>query len=176
MEFEALYGRLYPALLRYVYRLTGRRDVAEDVAQEAFVRLWAHPLTDEAEAKRWLFTVALNLVRDAERRRRRHERLRLRWAPRVDPPDDEVERGEAVARVQRALAELSPRERAMLLMREEGFRYDEIASAVGVAPGSVGPLLARAVRRFREAYRRSAGAPPPVPEDDARTRADRAPG
>jgi len=176
VEFEALYGRLYPALLRYVYRLTGRRDVAEDVAQEAFVRLWAHPLTDEAEAKRWLFTVALNLVRDGERRRRRQDRLRLRWAPRVDPPDEEVERGETVAHVQRALAQLAPRERAMLLMREEGFRYEEIAASVGVAPGSVGPLLARAVRRCREAYRRGVGAPPQADEDDAGRRADQAPG
>jgi RNA polymerase sigma-70 factor (ECF subfamily) len=39
----------------------------------------------------------------------------------------------------------------MLLMREEGFRYAEIAEAVGVAPGSVGTLLARALRRFSTA-------------------------
>ena len=40
-------------------------------------------------------------------------------------------------------------------MREEGFRYQEIADAVGVAPGSVGTLIARAVKRFTEAYQPS---------------------
>jgi RNA polymerase sigma-70 factor (ECF subfamily) len=40
----------------------------------------------------------------------------------------------------------------ILLMREEGFRYEEIARAVGVAPGSVGTLLARATRRFVQVY------------------------
>ena len=51
-----------------------------------------------------------------------------------------------------ALSRLSERDRQMLLMREEGFRYDEIARVAAVAPGSVGTLLARAARRFVAVY------------------------
>jgi RNA polymerase sigma-70 factor (ECF subfamily) len=68
-------------------------------------------------------------------------------------PDDDMERSERVAAVRSALERLSERDRQLLLMREEGFKYEEIANVVGVAPASVGTLIARALRRFVEAYR-----------------------
>ena len=63
-SFSTLYRTLQPPLVRYLGRLTGDADAAEDVAQEAFMRLLQRPeLTDDA-ARLWLFTVATNLVRD----------------------------------------------------------------------------------------------------------------
>jgi RNA polymerase sigma-70 factor, ECF subfamily len=56
--------------------------------------------------------------------------------------------------VRAALEEVPERDRTLLLMREEGFKYDEIARIVGVAPGSVGTLLARALNRFADVYRK----------------------
>jgi DNA-directed RNA polymerase specialized sigma24 family protein len=50
--------------------------------------------------------------------------------------------------VREVLDRLPDRDRQLLLMREEGFRYDEIAKVVGVAPASVGTLIARALKRF----------------------------
>lgn len=67
-------------------------------------------------------------------------------------PDEATERSLRIAAVRAALAQIGPRDREILLMREEGFRYAEIAEVVGVAPGSVGTLLARALRRFAAAY------------------------
>ena len=52
-----------------------------------------------------------------------------------------------------AMDELPERDRHLLLMREEGFSYQEIAAAIGVAPGSVGTLIARAIKRFTAVYR-----------------------
>jgi RNA polymerase sigma-70 factor, ECF subfamily len=154
VDFDELFERLYPSLLRYLHRLTGDADVAEDIAQEAFVRLLRQQL-DEHEVRPWLFTVATNLVRDTARKSERRQRL-LSGAPKlVTPlptPDEQVERSETVAGVRRALDQLPPRDRQLLLMREEGFKYDEIARAVGVAPASVGTLIARALKRFVEAY------------------------
>ncbi len=154
VDFDSLFRRLYPSLHRYLHRMTGDADLADDYAQEAFVRLLKRPLPDE-EARLWLFTVATNLFRDGARTGRRRERL-LSVAPvpqaPAPAPDTQVERGESVARVRAALETLAARDRQMLLMREEGFRYDEIARAVDVAPGSVGTLLARALRRFAAAY------------------------
>jgi RNA polymerase sigma-70 factor, ECF subfamily len=153
VDYERLFHQYYPQLFRYLNRLTADADVAEDAAQEAFVRLAERRLT-EAEARPWLFTVATNLVRDRARKAERHRRLG-ELVPMAEPPvlpDMEVERRETVARVRRALDALPERDRVMLLMREEGFQYGEIAGAVGVASTSVGTLLARAGRRFADAF------------------------
>ncbi|HEX5725725.1 MAG TPA: sigma-70 family RNA polymerase sigma factor [Longimicrobiaceae bacterium] len=154
VDFDALFRNLYPSLFRYLHRLTGDSDAAEDIAQEAFVRLLGRSMP-EKEARLWLFTVATNLFRDSARTSRRRERLLTAepWTPSALPrPDESLERTRTVDRVRRALDRLAPRDRQMLLMREEGFRYDEIARVAAVAPGSVGTLLARATRRFIAVY------------------------
>lgn len=154
MDYDALFKRLHPSLFRYLHRLTGDADVAEDVAQEAFVRLLRQRLS-EAEVRPWLFTVAMNLVRDGARKTERRNRL-LTTAPAlvttIRMPDENIEQAERVEAVRHVLNQMSERDRQLLLMREEGFRYDEIAAVVGVAPASVGTLIARALRRFVNLY------------------------
>lgn len=155
MDFNGTFKRLYPSLFRYLHRLTGDADAAEDVAQESFVRLLRQNLTED-EVRPWLFTVAMNLVRDRARKTDRRQRL-LSGAPQlVKPgplPDEDLERAERIAAVRSVLERLPERDRQLLLMREEGFKYEEIAQVVGVAPASVGTLIARALRRFVDAYR-----------------------
>ena len=153
MDIDRLFPTLYPPLFRYLQRLTGDPDAADDAAQEAFVRLTRQTLPDD-EVRPWLFTVATNLVRDRARKAERHRRLQAH-VPTATPaiaPDVSTERSERITRVRAALERVSERDRTMLLMREEGFKYDEIARAVDVAPGSVGTLLARAAKRFERAY------------------------
>lgn len=165
MNFEATFKELYPGLFRYCHRLTGDPDLAEDVTQEAFVRLYDRRVEGTDEGLRaWLFRTATHLVRD--RHRVRENRRRLLEAHPVrpggsEPPDEAVQRGEQVAHVREVLEQLSEREREMLLMRHSGFSYREIAEAVEVAPSSVGTLLARAERNFVSVYR------PPEVNDDA---------
>lgn len=154
MDFDGLFQTLYPSLYRYLHRLTGDADAAEDIAQEAFVRLLRQSLPDP-EVRPWLFTVATNLVRDRARKSERRHRL-LTNAPALSRPaalpDEDLERTERILSVRRVLEQLSERDRQLLLMREEGFKYEEIAQVVGVAPASVGTLIARALRRFVDAY------------------------
>jgi RNA polymerase sigma-70 factor (ECF subfamily) len=153
-DYDALFRDVYPSLFRYLQRLTGDNDAAEDIAQESFVRLLGRTLP-ENEARLWLFTVATNLFRDSARTSRRRERLlsATPWKPAQLPaPDESLERERRVASVRKALEQIPERDRQMLLMREEGFRYDEIAQVAAVAPGSVGTLLARATRRFLAVY------------------------
>lgn len=155
MDFDALFQRWYPPLVRYLYGLTGDADLADDLAQESFVRLLRQTMPED-EAKLWLFTVATNLVRDGARQTTRRQRLLTLvpvWGGDAPLPDEELERAERAQRVRAALGRLSTRDQQILLMRQEGFRYAEIARATGVAPGSVGTLLARALRRFAEVYR-----------------------
>ena len=70
----------------------------------------------------------------------------------ANSPLDDLERTERIELVRKALERLSERDRQMLLMREEGFRYTEIAEAVGVRSTSVGALVARALKKFSAAY------------------------
>jgi RNA polymerase sigma-70 factor (ECF subfamily) len=153
-EYEAAYERLQPSLYRYLLRLTGDPDLAEDLTQESFVRLLDHDLP-EAEIRPWIFAVATNLVRDSARTRERRRRLLQERGERgihAPPPDEWVERAERIESVRAALDKLSERDRKLLLLREEGFKYAEIAEVIGVVPGSVGTLVARALRRFAAAY------------------------
>jgi len=156
VNFEATFDELYPGLFRYCHRLTGEPDLAEDVAQEAFVRLYDHRVEGTEEGLRaWLFRTATHLVRD--RHRVGENRRRLLEAHPVqpsgpEPPDEAMLRQEEVAHVREALGHLSEREQEMLMMRHAGFSYREIAESVEVSPSSVGTLLARAERNFVSVY------------------------
>lgn len=169
VDFDRLFNEVYPALHRYCQRLTGDADAGEDAAQEAFVRFVRHDIEAPPPAARvWLFRTATHLIRD--RFRVRENRRRLLEANPVAPaaapdPGREVERDETVATVRRVLDSIPARDRQLLLMREEGFSYKEMAGAVGVKPGSVGTLLARAQDRFTTALDRD---DPEVPAEHGR--------
>ena len=156
LDFDTLFGDVFPALYRYCHRLTGDGDVAEDMAQEAFVRFVRDRVEGPPGAVRvWLFKVATHLIRDryrtAENRRRLLEEHPVRPSSAPDP-SGEAERGEIVRAVRRSLAMLNERDRLMLMMREEGFSYREISEVVEVKEASVGTLLSRAQRRFADVY------------------------
>lgn len=153
MDAAALFEEHHEALLRYLVRLTGDFDVAQDAAQEAFTRLVARPPRDD-NPRAWLFTVATNLVRQWANTRSRAATLLHAAAARVpagDPapgPDLLAEAGQRRDAVRAALDALSDRERTVLLMREEGFAHREIARAVGTTTGSVGTMIARALDKL----------------------------
>ena len=175
MDFDILYDEVFPPLFRYCHRLTGDPDVAEDVAQEAFVRLLDRRVAGERAALRvWLFKVATHLIRDRWRVSSNRKRLlEIHPVAPGGPPDPEweAERSQEVASVRRALETLDPRDRELLLMREEGFSYREMAEAVGVRATSIGTLVARAQKRFTDAWTAHAGreTPPaePLSREDA---------
>jgi RNA polymerase sigma-70 factor, ECF subfamily len=152
-DLTELFDQYYGSLVRMLYRRTGDRDRAEDLAQETFARAVAAPPNNP---RPWLFAVALNLVReDGRRATRQGRRLELLRAddPAPQGPEVDFDRNERSAAVRTALATLSERDREALLLKAEGFNYDEIASTLGLSKGAVGTTLARARRRLVEAYR-----------------------
>jgi RNA polymerase sigma factor (sigma-70 family) len=153
-DLSQLFNLYYESLVRMIYRRTGDRDRAEDLAQETFARAVSAPPDNP---RPWLFAVALNLVREdgrrASTRGRRLELLRSESDVPMPRPDTEFDRNEDAARVRTALATLKERDREALLLKAEGFNYDEIAATLGLAKGAVGTTLARARRRLVEAYR-----------------------
>jgi RNA polymerase sigma-70 factor, ECF subfamily len=154
VNIRRLFERHYPSLVWYLHGRVRDRDLAEDLAQEAFVRLLEK---SPREPDAWLYVVAGNLARDAQRsegRRARHLEIvdtGARTAEAADPApsaDTAMLRAEESALVQDTLAMLPERDAALLVMRADDVSYREIAAAIGVAPTSVGPLLARAQQRF----------------------------
>ena len=154
MELSALFARHQAELCRYVARFTGDADLAEDVVQDTFVRLAERPPRHDGQIRAWLFRVATTIAIDAQRIAQRrlvlvHERAPL--VPVAAPAPDPalaVERDEQRRKVREALATLNEKERAILLMREEGFTHREIAGAVGTTTGSVGTMFARALDKL----------------------------
>lgn len=152
-DVTALFLEHYDALFRYLVRLTGDPDTAADAAQEAFVRLVERP-PQNRHLRAWLYAVATNVVRDSSRARTRWLKLlsgspdRAPMGDALPAPDHAAESAERTLRVRAALERLSWKERTVLLMREEGFAHHEIADAVGTTTGSVGTMLARALRKL----------------------------
>jgi RNA polymerase sigma-70 factor, ECF subfamily len=163
-QFVAMFDTAFARIFRFLDRLSADPELAADLAQDVFVRLYRRgAMPDKPEA--WLITVALNLFRNARTgtsRRLRLLTLARGEAAHSDPPpgpDMKVEADDTATGVRFALASLSERERRLLLLSVEGFSYRDIASAVGVRETSVGVLIARAKQAFRTAYEDAFHAP-----------------
>jgi RNA polymerase sigma-70 factor, ECF subfamily len=162
-RFAALFRERYRELYGLGYRLLGDHGEAEDVVQETFLKLDGHPVLErpDEEVAAFLRRVCLNTAYNRLRGRRRTT-ARLERAGRAERADDETDaqatplldvlRAEQQQAVRRALASLPERQRACLLLRHAGYSYAEIAATLDLAVGSVGVLLARGERAFREAY------------------------
>ena len=155
--FRALFEKRVASLQRYLSSLSGDPGLADDIAQESFIRLYQRGSMPDAPAA-WLVTVAHNLLRDDHRRRTRRRDLLSRRAdelPAGDPaPDTDAGAlaAERIASARRALALLPERDRRLLLLRHEGYEYREIAKILNLASSGIGTLLARAGEAFRRIY------------------------
>jgi len=162
--FGELVRRHQDRVFRFLLRLTGSRDDAYDLAQEAFLRAWqALPgWRPEAKFATWLFGIARNAAIDLLRRRGVVEPVAPADVPeRADTSSEPFARLDASQRLAllgRALAALSPEHREILLLREvEDMAYNEIAAALGVGEGTVKSRLARARAAVMKEFRRIAG-------------------
>ena len=157
-SFEALFYRHYDRVYGLLFRLLGNRTEAEDVTQEVFLKLYHQPFRGRRQHNvgGWLYRVATNMgynhLRGARRRRGRDIRLVPDATDEPVRPADRVIQEETKALVRATLARLPQRQTQLLLLRQMGLSYSELATACDVAPGSVGTLLSRAAQAFRVAY------------------------
>jgi RNA polymerase sigma-70 factor, ECF subfamily len=156
--FQAAFTEHYSRVYGVLFRLLGERDEAEDLTVETFWRLWQRQPAQHENLGGWLYRVALRLGYNALRSARRRARYELQAG--VDaleqsaPPDpaQAAELAETRSRVRAALAQLPERDAQLLMLRQAGLSYQELAAALGVAPGSVGTLLHRAETAFEWVY------------------------
>jgi RNA polymerase sigma-70 factor (ECF subfamily) len=156
-EFAAFYERSARPLWAYLARVSGDAALADDLLQESFLRFLGadHPNDGEVSARRYLFRIATNLLRDHWRRPK---------ASSIEEIPDELfqaqDHGEACASrmmLGPALGSMRPRERQLLwLAYAEGYSHREIAGITGLASTSIRLLLFRARRKIARLLRESA--------------------
>jgi len=153
--FDAYAARLY----NYACRLVGDAEEARDLTQDSFLKAYRALVRGEEprDLPAWLYRIVSNTCLDALRRRRL-----IRWQPLDDllavlgvaagrGPEEQVLQRERQNEVERVLAQLPPRYRMYLLLRErEGFSYREIAAITGDTPDTVKVTLYRARERARQ--------------------------
>lgn len=171
--FETLVEIYSPRLYGYFYRLTGRREDAEDLLQEVFVRVVRMIGRYEHENRfdAWLFRIATNLVRDRVRRRRRAAGVEssggqqdepgvLEEVPdeEVDRPDDVMQTAEQVDHMQRVLRQLPAAEREVILLRHfSQMSFKEVAEAMGTPLGTALARAHRGLAKLRRLMEEEAG-------------------
>jgi RNA polymerase sigma-70 factor (ECF subfamily) len=147
VAFHALYEQTACPLLNYLLRVSGRRDIAEDVLQESYCRLLSVklPEMDAAQTRSYLFKVATNLLRDRWRRNGRNRETAIETGNAPGAIANSVDQ----TAMRQAFGRLKLRERELLwLAYVEGASHKEIADSTGLKPGSIRLLLYRARRRL----------------------------
>ena len=146
LDFDEVFGALYPALVRRLALVVGDAEEAKDLAQTTYLRAYQHlHQFDGRDARAWLYTIGLRLAfRERQRRQRWRQMFRTGpgpepWQPAHDPD------------LWDALRDLRREERAALLLNVvDGYTLAEIAGMLGVPQGTVGSWVSRARARLRE--------------------------
>ena len=167
--FEELMVRYQNRLMSLLAHMVGQRDLAEDLTQEVFLRVYRarHRYVPAAKFSTWLFTIAGNVASNALRTKARRREVRL--APLASDsaphsleamalaasglmPTRQLDKAELCAAVQQAIASLNDRQRmAVLLAKFEQFSYADIAHVMDMSPQAIKSLLSRARCNLREA-------------------------
>jgi RNA polymerase sigma-70 factor (ECF subfamily) len=142
----------------YAAWLLGDAEEARDVVQEGFIRLWQHrDRVDPPAAGTWLTRTVHHLCLDRFRRRAARPHVPLHEADNIpsDPPrsaEHALELSETQATLAAALANLPPRDRALIILREmHALTYQEIGAVLELPTTALKPALHRARRRLRDA-------------------------
>lgn len=165
--FSELYDRYRVRLVHFIARKTGDRDRAEDLVQEAFIRVTRHLHRFDQNKKfsTWIYTICSNLSKNELRNRSRSplvlfQKLTTHWEPDHRPlqfedsrarPDDQFRKRYLQEIVEQTVELLPEHHQLVFRLRElEGKSYEEIAEITGVNLGTVKSRLHRARTSFAE--------------------------
>ncbi len=149
---EELFDALESPLLSYALRLVGGRAPAEDIVQDAFMKLHSQ-FAEVRDPRRWLYRTVHNLA--ANQLHRSDKIVRLPAAADTDQetadteplPDEQIIRWEGIGLVRLSLAALDERSREVVRLKfNEDFSYQQIAERTGLSPSNVGYLLHHALK------------------------------
>ena len=154
-----LYDRDHLGLRRYVAFLGADPETAQEVIQEAFLRVHQHLLSggDRSNLRAWLYRVTHNLVRNSQTSARTNKMAYLPDLPVADEisdgamsAEDEMLAVERNRRFRAALEELSPPQRECLALRTRGLKYREIGEVLNLSVSTVGEHVQRGLDKLKE--------------------------
>lgn len=156
--FTYIYERHKAQIYNYLYRLSGSRELADDLTHDTFLSAYESlpKLRPDSNIAPWLYRIASNRFRDVLRRKKV-----ISWLPWGDSPRDEAslacggEEDKIPEReaVKTALGKMKPDYAICLTLRlAEGFSSEETARILGITPEAVRMRLSRARHMFRAAY------------------------
>ena len=154
--FGELVRRHYQGVVRVVYSMCGDAGLAEDAAQEAFIRAWINLPAFEPSAplKNWIYRIAINAALDVLRKKPEEsleERQESMLSDQAQGPEAALVEKERIAQVRRAMQALPEASRSVLVLREYGeLSYQEIARVLDIPVGTVMSRLNYARNRLRE--------------------------
>lgn len=151
--FEQIVRHWHPRVGRFLARLVGCPELARDLAQEVFLRVYlsAGQYREDGHFPTWLFQIALNQARDAARRSTRRPTVPLADADPAAPEDGRLEDQERADAVAAALAELSgPLREVVVLRHYEDLSFEAMARLLGTPASTLKSRFAVAMTRLRE--------------------------
>jgi RNA polymerase sigma-70 factor (ECF subfamily) len=160
-EVEALgtlFDRHHSALFNFFLRLTGNRQLAEDLVQEVFFRMlkYRRSYRDQSQFTSWMYQIARHVRFDHLSKRQKEVQLdddHEEPSSREPLPGSELEHLEDVFLLRQALARLAPDKREILVLsRFQKLKYEAIAEILGCEVGAVKVRVFRAVRELRDTF------------------------
>ncbi len=152
--FGELVHRHRQGVVNVVYRMCGDANLAEDAAQDAFVRAWQrlHSYRPRAPFRNWVYRIAINAALDALRRERETVDVDgMPLAAEGKGPEAVLQGKQRDDMVRQAVLALPPASRGVLVLREyQGLAYREIADTLNIPIGTVMSRLSYARKRLRE--------------------------
>jgi RNA polymerase sigma-70 factor (ECF subfamily) len=143
-------------LLKFAYSLVGQRETAEDLVQEAFIRLHSH-WEEVINPRAWLFRSIRNLALNHLRDHKRETPLEPSHDPSSSSPEPDLalHKLEAIGTLQLLLAELPPEERHLIRLKyHQDLKYDQISHQTGLSVGNVGYKLHHLLKSLADSLRR----------------------
>ncbi len=155
LRFKQVYDEVFPIVLKLVWRVTGDQESAEELCQDAFIKLYERldNFPDNNQAKYWMIRVAknhaLNYVKRKQRERHAYEKVLKQPERILEDGEGKLIRAEEKLSVQLALEKLPPNMKEILVMKEYGeMNYRDIGKVLGISEANVKVRMFRARQRL----------------------------
>lgn len=152
-EFKQLFDDHFDAIRRYLYYRSGDRELATDLAQEAFMKLWEKQLVFQPKENLGLL---YKMASDLFVSRYRHQQIEWQYLRKLElnmqdeSPEEQLEYEEIRERYEKALGALSEKQRTVFLMsRIDGLKYHEIAARLDISQKAVEKRMSAALSELK---------------------------
>jgi RNA polymerase sigma-70 factor (family 1) len=154
-EFDSIFRTLYNPIRNFIYYKSGDKAVAEDIAQETFMKIWEKKETIKSETvKSLVYTIANNLFLNQIEHQKVHLKFSVKFKPKDiihENPEYEMEVKEFDHKLQNAINQLDDKKRTVFLMnRIEKYTYNQIAENLGITVKAVEKRMEKALAFLRK--------------------------